>query len=91
MKVRIQASPNFRKIIGELSVIELKEDAQLDDLLAKLGEKAGSERKGFIGPYKAGAAELVVLVNARSMKALNQPIKLKDGDTVTFFTPFAGG
>jgi len=91
MKVKIKASPNFRKIIGQLSVIELKKDSQLDDLLAKLEEKSGSEGKGFIGPYKAGAAELTVLVNARNMKALKQPIKLKDGDTVTFLTPFAGG
>ena len=91
MKVRIRASPNFRRIIGELSVIELKEGAQLDDLLAKLGEKAGSERKRFIGPYKAGAADLVVLVNARRMDPLNEPIKLKDGDTVTFLTPVTGG
>ena len=91
MTVRIQASPNFRRIIGEVSVIELKEDALLDDLLAKLGEMAGSERKGFIGPYKAGAAELQVLVNGRSINTLDQSIKLKDGDTVAFFTPLTGG
>ena len=91
MKVRIEASADFRKIIGELLVVELKEDADLNDLLAKLGENAGAERRGFIGPYKAGAADLIVLINARSMNALKQPIKLKEGDTVTFLTPFAGG
>jgi len=91
MKVRIEASPDIRKFIGELSVVELNEDAELDDLIAKLGEKAGAERKGFIGPYKAGAADLMVLINARSMDSLKRPIKLKDGDTVTFLTPFAGG
>jgi len=91
MKVRIEASPDFRKIIGEISVVELNDDAELDDLFIKLGKKASTIRKGFIGPYKAGAADLVVLVNARGMNTLRQPIKLKDGDTVTFLTPMVGG
>jgi len=91
LRIRIEASSEFRKVIGNVSIVELKAGADLDDLISELGHRTGKAREGFIGHYKAGAADLVILVNARNIGAINKPISLKDEDIVTFLTPATGG
>jgi molybdopterin converting factor small subunit len=91
LRIMIEASSEFRRVIGEVSIVELKEGADLNDLISELGHRTGMARQGFIGHYKAGAADLVILVNARNVGAMDKPISLKDEDIVTFLTPATGG
>jgi molybdopterin converting factor small subunit len=91
LRIRIEAFSEFRKVIGDVSIVDLKEGADLVVLISELGHRTGKARDGFIGHYKAGAADLVILVNARNIGALNKPISLKDEDIVTFLTPVTGG
>ena len=73
-----------------LIVVDLKDNALLDDLISKLTQETRAFRKGYIGPCKAGS-ELVVLINGQNMKALKEPVLLNDGDVVILIPPFVDG
>lgn len=90
MNVEVIAYGYLMTLIGGKQTIELKDNAQLDDLTAKLAAKAGGSKTGHVGPYRVDS-DLIVLINGRNVKGLKKPHSLKEGDVVTLIPPFVGG
>ena len=89
LEVKLRAFGGLKKHIGPEITIDLKDNASLETLISALTLRTKSFRKGYIGPYKAGA-DLTVLVNGRNMNTLQKPIRLKNGDIVEL-VPFSVG
>ncbi|MBS7633930.1 MoaD/ThiS family protein [Candidatus Bathyarchaeota archaeon] len=75
--------------------IELGEGAKVADLISKMAEvKAGFREKMEVLSRRRGATDygLTILVNGKNINVLNGlETQLKDGDTVVFLPPVAGG
>jgi molybdopterin converting factor small subunit len=72
--------------------MELEDESSLKDLISELAEETENSRQGYIGRYKLGSRELVILLNGRNHSApekLNTP--LVEGDVVALFPPVEGG
>ena len=90
MKVKVRAFGDLIRIIGNEIIVDLRDNAGLEDLISKLVERTSPTRKGYIGPYKAGLV-LIVLINGRNMNTLKEPFSLNNGDFVALLHPFVGG
>ncbi len=90
MKVEVIAYGYLMTLLGGKRTVDLKDDAQLDDLAAKLAASLGGVKKDHLGPYNV-ATDLIVLINGRNVKTLPSPYSLMDGDVVTFIPPYMGG
>ena len=92
MKIKVRAFGDLMALLGSETVVELETNAKLKDLVSKLAEKIGGSRKGFLGQYDVVGADLVVLVNGRSIYALKKlETSLRDGDIVALLPPAGGG
>jgi molybdopterin converting factor small subunit len=90
MNVEVIAYGYLMTLIGGKQTVELKDPARLDDLTAQLAAKAGSSKRGHVGPYKVDS-DLIVLINGRNVKGLKKPHTLTEGDVVTLIPPYVGG
>ena len=64
----IRAFGGLMRLIGNEVIVDLRDNAGLEELIFKLSEKTSTTRKGYIGSYEAGS-DLIVLVNGRNMNA----------------------
>ncbi len=92
MKVKVRAFGDLMRLLGNESIVELEVDARLTDLVSKLAEKTGNQRRGFLGHYDVRGPDLVILLNGRNIHTLEKLVtSLKDGDVVTLLPPLVGG
>lgn len=90
LKVKVRALGDLIRLMGNEIIVDLKDNARLEDLISKLTLRTRAFRKGYVGPYRAGS-DLIVLVNGRNVNTLKEPFPLNNGDVVTLIPPFVGG
>ena len=92
MKVKVRAFGRLIDLIGGEVCIELKPNAKVKDLLAKLKEKSLSLEEDSLKRYETGEPELTILLNGRNIYTLkNLQTPLKEGDVVVLLSPVIGG
>ena len=91
MKIKVRAFGDLIRVIDNETIVDLKRNATIKDLISKLEERTGSTRKGYIGSYESTGPDLVVLVNGRNISTLRGETYLKNGDFVVLLPPFIGG
>jgi len=78
--------------LGYETIVELKTNTKLKNLLSKLAEKTGSSRKGFLGHYDVVGVDLVVLINGFNIHTLKGlETSLREGDIVAILPLASGG
>jgi len=79
-------------LLGSELEVDLKPNAKVRDLLAKLKEKIRILDESALTRYERDEPELTILLNGRNIHALkNLQTPLKDGDTVVLLPPVIGG
>jgi len=92
MKVSVRVFGKLVTVIGRKHVVELGEGATVLSLTNIIAKKAGSSRQGYLGEFRVGGGDLVVLVNGRNVALLDGlRTPLHDGDEVVILPPTAGG
>ena len=92
MRVVVRTFGDLIPLVGRKQMIETQEGTSVKAVVRQVSSQAGSTRPGYIGNYRIGGNELVVLVNGRNIATLDGvETVLKDGDVVTLLPPFAGG
>ena len=92
MKVIIRGYGDLKRVIGDRSTVELKDDAKISSLILELGGRVKGSRKAYLGGYNMESSTLVVLVNGRNIQTLNGvDTALKEGDFITFIPVVIGG
>ena len=90
MKIKVQGFGDLSPLLNDEQVIEIKENATVENLLAKLAIMTRTYKKGYLGEHKVGAG-LAVLINGKNMETLKKPRILKDGDRVELIPFTVGG
>ncbi len=92
MQVRVRVFGDIASEIGGNHALTLDEGATVGALTKEIARRAGQRRRGHLGSYRIGGADLAILVNGRNidlLEGLKTP--LSDGDEVVFMPPAAGG
>lgn len=92
MRVIVKSFATLREIFGGTGMLylELPEGSTIEDLLEKLREQYGS--KLDVGKLVGENPNVKILVNGREITYLNGlRTRLRDGDSVAFIPPVAGG
>jgi molybdopterin synthase sulfur carrier subunit len=91
LKLKVRAFGVLMETLGREKTIELEDGSKLKDLINILNVKTNIS-KGYQEKYDREKQILYILVNGRNIRTIDGvETILKEGDTVTFFPPFAGG
>jgi len=95
MRIKVRAFGDLIPLLGDEIIIELSENARINDLMSKIGEKISGfkEKIKSLSNYQ-GVTDFgfVILLNGLNINLLEGgKTKLKDGDVVTLIPPVAGG
>jgi len=92
MRVKIRVFGRLIDIFGNELEGELKPNAKVKDLLAKLREKTLSLEEDALTRYERDEPELTILLNGRNIHVLKKlETPMKDGDTVVLLPPVISG
>jgi len=92
MRITVRVFGDIASIIGRRHTVDLEEGSTVGSLAKRIGESAGQRRQGYLGEFKVGGKDLMILVNGRSIDLLGGTgTPLKDGDEVVIMQPTAGG
>lgn len=92
MRVKVRAFGRLMDLLGSELEVDLKPNAKVRDLLAKLKEKIRILDESALTRYERDEPELTILLNGRNIHALKKlQTPLKDGDTVVLLPPVIGG
>jgi molybdopterin converting factor small subunit len=92
MQVRIRVFGDIASEIGGNHTLDLDEGATVGSLTKEIARKAGQRRRGYLGRYRIGGADLAILVNGRNIDLLEGlETILKDGDDVVLLIQNMGG
>jgi len=92
MQVRIRVFGDIVSDIGGSHTLTLKEGARVSDLTREIAKRSGQRRRGHLGRYRVGGADLALLVNGRNIDLLmGVETILKDGDDVVILIQNMGG
>ncbi len=92
MRVKVRAFGRLMHLLGSELEVDLKPNAKVRDLLAKLKEKIRILDESALTRYERDEPELTILLNGRNIHALKKlQTPLKDGDTVVLLPPVIGG
>jgi molybdopterin converting factor small subunit len=89
MQVIVTAFGDLRQLLGKELSVDLQDDSDLDELIAKLSAMTRTYRKGYIGLHKVGL-DLTVSLNGRTVRPTQGSVPLKHGDVITLY-PFSVG
>ena len=92
MKVKVRAFGHLTASLGNETVVELKPDAKIGDLLSMLKEKTEAVQKEALFRFDRTEPELTILLNGQNIQTLdglNTP--LKDGDLILLLPAVHGG
>lgn len=92
MKVKVRAFGDLTAYLGNESIIELEDNAELKNLISKLMERIGNRKKDFLRHYEVSSSDLAILLNGRNIKTMKKlDTPLKDRDVVTLLPLVPGG
>jgi len=95
MRIKVRAFGDLIPLLGDEIVIELGENARINDLMSKISEKISGfkEKIKYLSSYQ-GVTDFgfVILLNGSNINLLEgDKTRLKDGDVVALMPPVAGG
>jgi molybdopterin converting factor small subunit len=92
MQVRVRVFGDIVSDIGRNHSLTLKEGATVEILTKEIARRAGQKRRGHLGRYVIGGADLAILVNGRNIDLLEGvETTLRDGDDVVLLIQNMGG
>jgi molybdopterin converting factor small subunit len=92
MHVRVRVFGDIVSVIGGNHTLDLDEDATVGALTQEIARRAGQKRRGHLGRYRIGGADLAILVNGRNIDLLEGiETLLEDGDDVVLLIQNMGG
>lgn len=71
MKVRVRVFGDVASSVGSKHTLELNEDATVLSLTNIIQKKAGNTRRGYLGRFKVGGADLAIMVNGKNIALLD--------------------
>ncbi|MEM2128965.1 MAG: MoaD/ThiS family protein [Candidatus Bathyarchaeia archaeon] len=91
-KVKVRAFGHLMATLGNETVIELKSNSRVVDLLSVLRKKTEAVQKEALSRFDRTEPELTVLINGQNIQALSGlETLLRDGDLVVLLPAFHGG
>ena len=92
MQVRIRVFGDIASEIGRNHTLDLDEGATVGSLTKEIARRAGQRRRGYLGRFRIGGADLAILVNGRNIDLLEGlETVLMDGDDVVLLIQNMGG
>ena len=92
MKVKVRAFGRLTARLGNETVVELKPNSKISDLLAMLREKTESIQKEALIRFDRTEPELTILLNGQNIQTLNGlKTPIKDGDLILLLPAVHGG
>ncbi len=92
MKVKVRVFGDIASSVGSKHTIELNEEAAVSSLTNIIQKKAGYTRRGYLGEFKVGGADLAIMVNGKNIALLDGvDTKLFDGADVVIMPFVVGG
>jgi molybdopterin converting factor small subunit len=92
MHVRVRVFSDIASEIGGNHILDLDEGATVRDLTKEVARRTGQRRRGYLGRYRIGGADLAILVNGRNIDLLEGiETVLRDGDDVVLLIQNMGG
>ena len=91
MKIKVRSFGDLMTVLGKETIIELKRNAKVKDLLSKVAQRMEGSRRGFLGRYSL-ELDLAILVNGRNIAAIEKyETSLRNNDTVVILPLVTGG
>ena len=92
MKITVRVFGDLVKVIGNKLSLQLEEDSNVGSLVKAITQRVGQKRQGYLGDFKVGGGEMVILVNGRNIElADGVETVLNEGDDIVFLIPTMGG
>jgi molybdopterin converting factor small subunit len=92
MQLRVRVFGDIASEVGGNHTVTLGEGATVGDLTKEVARRAGQRRRGHLGRYRIGGADLAILVNGRNIDLLEGlRTVLRDGDDVVLLIQNMGG
>ncbi len=92
MKVRVRVFGDVASTVGSKHTVELKEEATVLSLTNIIQKNAGYSRRGYLGEFKVGGADLAIMVNGKNIALLDGvDTRLFDGADVIIMPFVVGG
>jgi len=92
MKVRVRVFGDVASSVGSKHAVELSEGATVLSLTNIIQEKAGNTRRGYLGEFRVGGADLAIMVNGKNIALLDGvDTKLFDEADVVIMPFVVGG
>jgi molybdopterin converting factor small subunit len=92
VKVKVRAFGRLTASLGNETVVELKPDSKIDDLLSMLREKTKAVQKEALIRFDRTEPELTILLNGGNIQAMDGlKTALKDGDLILPLPAVHGG
>lgn len=91
MKVKVRIFGDLSSTIGNKHYIELKRDATVRTLTNVIAQKAGQTRRGYLGRFKVGSADLAIMVNGKNVTLLDGLNTLLNDEDDVVIMPFVVG
>ena len=92
MKITINYLAQLKQAAGiETESIILDNSCGVRDLIAKLAEKHGEPLRSFLIDSERNLNNSIMLIVDDTQIHLEEPVQLKEGSTVSFLSPLAGG
>jgi len=92
VKITVRVFGDLVQVMGNKQSLELEEGSTVGALVEAIAERVRQRRQGYLGNFKVGGGELVMLVNGRNIE-LADGIRtvLNEGDDIVFLIPTMGG
>jgi molybdopterin converting factor small subunit len=92
MKVKVRIFGDLTERYGNKHIMELNEDATVKTLTNAIAMKARQTRRGYLGTFKVGSADLAIMVNGKNVTLLNGlNTLLEDEDDIVIMPFIVGG
>lgn len=92
MKITVRIFGDLVQFLGNKISLELEEGSTVGALVKAMGERSGQRRQGYLGDFKVGGGELIILVNGRNIElADGLETIVREGEDIVFLNPTMGG
>jgi molybdopterin converting factor small subunit len=92
MQVKVRVFGDIVSDIGRNHTVTIDEGATVGILTKEIALRAGQNRRGHLGRYRIGGADLAILVNGKNIDLLEGiETILRDGDDVVLLIQNMGG
>lgn len=92
MKVRVRVFGDISATVGSKHSLELPDTATVLTLTNTIQTNAGKTRRGYLGPFKVGGADLAIMINGKNIALLQgTETRLQDHDDIVIMPFVVGG